>query len=49
MGSRIGGPLEAVSAYTMKSPPRQMRDTDARIALDAFIAGSARPDRIAAE
>jgi len=35
----IAGPLEAVSAYYMKSPPRQMRDSDAREACDAFIAG----------
>jgi myo-inositol-1-phosphate synthase len=35
----IGGPLEAVSAYYMKSPPRQMRDSEAREACDAFIAG----------
>jgi len=33
----IGGPLEAVSAYYMKSPPRQMRDSDAREACDEFI------------
>jgi myo-inositol-1-phosphate synthase len=33
----IGGPLEAASAYTMKHPPTQMRDTDARQALDRFI------------
>jgi myo-inositol-1-phosphate synthase len=33
-----GGALEAVSAFTMKHPPRQMRDTDAREALEAFIA-----------
>jgi myo-inositol-1-phosphate synthase len=35
----IAGPLEAVSAFYMKSPPRQMRDSDAREACDAFIAG----------
>jgi myo-inositol-1-phosphate synthase len=35
----IGGPLEAVSAYYMKSPPRQMRDSEAREACNAFIAG----------
>ncbi len=35
----IGGPLEAASAYMMKHPPRQMRDTDARDALARFIAG----------
>ena len=31
------GPLEAPSAYYMKSPPRQMRDDDARTALARFI------------
>ena len=36
----ISGPLHAVSAYTMKHPPQQMRDEVAREALDAFIAGS---------
>jgi myo-inositol-1-phosphate synthase len=35
----IGGPLEAVSAFTMKHPPRQMRDSEARTALEAFIRG----------
>ncbi|HEB88416.1 MAG TPA: inositol-3-phosphate synthase [Deltaproteobacteria bacterium] len=34
------GPLEAPSAYLMKSPPRQMRDEAARRALEAFIEGS---------
>ncbi|HET6519359.1 MAG TPA: inositol-3-phosphate synthase [Geminicoccaceae bacterium] len=34
------GPLEAVSAYYMKTPPRQMRDSDARRLCDAFIAGA---------
>lgn len=33
----IGGPLEAVSAYYMKSPPRQMRDSEARQACEQFI------------
>ncbi len=36
----IGGPLHAVSSYTMKHPPIQMRDSEAREQLDAFIAGS---------
>ncbi len=31
------GPLEAPSAYYMKSPPQQMRDEAARRALEAFI------------
>jgi myo-inositol-1-phosphate synthase len=33
----IGGPLLAASAYTMKHPPEQLRDDDARQLLDAFI------------
>ncbi len=35
----IAGPLEAVSAYYMKSPPIQMRDSAAREQTDAFICG----------
>ncbi len=31
------GPLEAPSAYYMKSPPRQMRDDEARTALQSFF------------
>jgi myo-inositol-1-phosphate synthase len=37
----IGGPLEDVSAYYMKSPPRQMRDEEARCEVEAFIGGGA--------
>ena len=33
----LAGPLEAPSAYFMKSPPRQMRDDAARLALQAFV------------
>ena len=33
----LAGPLQAPSAYYMKSPPRQMRDEEARIALSEFI------------
>ena len=33
----IGGPLEAASAYYMKSPPKQMRDSVACELLDTFI------------
>jgi myo-inositol-1-phosphate synthase len=33
----IGGPLEAPSAYYMKSPPKQMRDSTACDLTDAFI------------
>lgn len=32
----LAGPLEIPSAYFMKSPPVQMRDNEARLALDAF-------------
>jgi myo-inositol-1-phosphate synthase len=34
-----GGPLVAPSAYYMKSPPRQLRDSVAREACNAFIDG----------
>ena len=36
------GPLEAVSAYYMKSPPKQMRDSAAREACEEFIMGTGR-------
>jgi len=35
----IGGPLEAASACTMKHPPKQLRDSDAFLDLEHFIAG----------
>ena len=35
----IGGPLEAASAYYMKSPPKQMRDSIAFELTDNFIQG----------
>ena len=35
----ISGPLYETSAYFMKSPPRQMRDEDARDLLEKFIVG----------
>ena len=35
----LAGPLEAPSAYYMKSPPRQFRDSVARDACNAFIDG----------
>jgi myo-inositol-1-phosphate synthase len=35
----LAGPIEAASAYAMKSPPRQLRDEAARLALEQFIAG----------
>ena len=33
----LAGPLESPSAYYMKSPPRQMRDEEARCEVEAFI------------
>ena len=39
----LSGPLEAVSAYTMKHPPVQHTDARARELLEEFIASSARP------
>ncbi|MCB9554548.1 MAG: inositol-3-phosphate synthase [Deltaproteobacteria bacterium] len=35
----LGGPLEAISAYTMKHPPKQMRDSDAYSAVERYIDG----------
>jgi myo-inositol-1-phosphate synthase len=35
----IGGPVEAASAYLMKSPPKQMPDDIARAQLEDFIEG----------
>ncbi|MGK2882729.1 MAG: inositol-3-phosphate synthase [Mycobacterium sp.] len=35
----IGGPVEAASAYLMKSPPKQLADDIARTQLEAFIEG----------
>ncbi len=40
----IGGPLEAASAYYMKSPPKQMRDSVACELTDAFIHGEGAGD-----
>ncbi|MFQ5464429.1 MAG: inositol-3-phosphate synthase [Thermodesulfobacteriota bacterium] len=36
----ISGPLKEVSAFYMKHPPEQMRDTDARKALTDWIGGA---------
>jgi myo-inositol-1-phosphate synthase len=36
----LAGPLEEVSAWCMKHPPRQMIDRDARLALEEFIVGA---------
>ena len=39
VGRGEGGPLEAPSAFYMKSPPRQLRDSVALDACNAFIEG----------
>jgi myo-inositol-1-phosphate synthase len=36
----IAGPLEEVSAWCMKHPPRQMIDSEARLAIEEFIVGA---------
>ncbi len=36
----LAGPLEEVSAWCMKHPPRQMIDSEARLALEEFIVGT---------
>jgi myo-inositol-1-phosphate synthase len=36
----IGGPLTSVSAYTMKHPPVQVPDSDARVMIEEFIQGT---------
>jgi myo-inositol-1-phosphate synthase len=38
---RLGGPLLGVSAYTMKHPPKQFTDNEARQMLEEFIEGDA--------
>jgi myo-inositol-1-phosphate synthase len=35
----IGGPLREISAFTMKHPPQQFRDSEAREMLDKWIKG----------
>jgi myo-inositol-1-phosphate synthase len=37
---RLSGSLMEISAVTMKHPPEQMRDSEARLALEEFIAGA---------
>ena len=36
----IGGPLLSASSYFMKSPPVQYSDSEARDAVESFIAGA---------
>ncbi len=38
LNRKLGGPLDAVSSFTMKHPPRQRRDSEARELLDRWIA-----------
>jgi myo-inositol-1-phosphate synthase len=33
----LSGPIHAAAAWTMKHPPRQMHDRDAKAAVDAFV------------
>jgi myo-inositol-1-phosphate synthase len=42
LNNGIAGALEAPSAYLMKSPPKQIRDDDAREATERFIRDNAR-------
>lgn len=37
---KIGGPLISISAYTMKHPPKQISDTEARELVKKFIQGT---------
>ncbi len=37
---KIGGPLTSIAAYTMKHPPKQIPDTDAKELVRKFIQGS---------
>ena len=39
----LAGPLEAISAFTMKHPPTQYTDTKAREMVEQFIAETAKP------
>lgn len=43
----LAGPVEAACAYYMKSPPKQMRDSDARQAVERFIAEATADDAAA--
>jgi len=42
----LGGPLEAISAFAMKHPPKQYSDWQARELLETFIAGGATVPKI---
>src|SRR5256886_9508461 len=50
LNNGIAGALEAPSSYLMKSPPRQIRDDDAREAVERFISDNARaPKKVPAK
>ena len=36
----VAGPLNAVAAFTMKHPPHQLRDSEARAAFEGFLSGA---------
>jgi myo-inositol-1-phosphate synthase len=36
---KIGGVLESIAAYTMKHPPKQYADSDAKVMVNEFIKG----------
>jgi myo-inositol-1-phosphate synthase len=40
----LAGPIEAASAWFMKSPPRQLRDDEARRALEEFVASAGKEE-----
>ena len=40
MDRKIGGPILSASSYFMKSPPVQYSDSDAKQAVEDFIAGT---------
>jgi myo-inositol-1-phosphate synthase len=48
LNNGVGGPLEGPSAYLMKSPPKQLRDDQARDAVERFIKQYARKQTKAA-
>ncbi len=45
----LAGPIESVSAYTMKHPPTQMLDGDARDAMETFIADASTAQKTIAQ
>ena len=42
----LAGPIEGVSAYTMKHPPIQFTDDHARQMVEVFIAANSKPGRV---